>query len=379
MRLLQLPARWRFVLMSSALVVSLGIYWLGFPTTTFGGVLMLPLVLAAWLFGWRGGLLCLASISLLLGMSYSVAFGKLFWSSAWALPFLMGTLSGLAVCLIVGSLRRMTNALLSAKHEIARTEQAYQQEHVQLLWKNEVLQNLSHELRTPLTQIQGYLELLVICQEQVDAATQARFITHAQQGCEELLNLITAVMEAEPVEGRPQPCHLSMFALQHEIQAVLAHFEPRFLKDYHLQLALPASLQVYADPRFVRQIVRNLLTNISKYTPAQTCITVSAAPHEQAGMICVRISDQGPGIPPEQQSLLFQRFVRLPRAAASKQPGTGLGLTICKQLVEAMGGRIWIESTGREGEGCCFAFTLASGPGTSAGRCEMSNGISDRR
>src|SRR5205807_8763089 len=83
--------------------------------------------------------------------------------------------------------------------------------------------------------------------------------------------------------------------------------------------------------------------------------------HGQADMIRVRVRDQGPGIPLEQQPLLFRRFVRLPNAADSMQPGSGLGLAICKQLVEAMGGVIWVESTGRNGEGCCFSFTLMSG------------------
>jgi signal transduction histidine kinase len=113
--------------------------------------------------------------------------------------------------------------------------------------------------------------------------------------------------------------------------------------------------------------MRNLLTNACKYTPAGTPITVSAAPlgaaehpRGQAGMVCVRVRDEGPGILPEQQARIFERFVRLPDTAASAQPGSGLGLAICKQLVEAMGGTIWVESTGRAGEGACFSFALAN-------------------
>jgi signal transduction histidine kinase len=113
--------------------------------------------------------------------------------------------------------------------------------------------------------------------------------------------------------------------------------------------------------------MRNLLTNASKYTPAWTPIVVSAdpadeadQPGEQAGMVCVHVRDYGPGIPPEQQASLFQRFVRLPNATKGKQPGSGLGLAICKQLIEAMGGTIRVESSGKDGEGCCFTFTLVS-------------------
>ncbi len=373
LRLLRLPTRGRLVLVLGTLVVSLGLYGLAFPTTYLGGVLMLPLVLSAWLFGWQGGLLCVAGISLILGASYGVTFGGTFWSSAWFVQFVTGTLYGLAVCLTVGVLRRMTDALLGAQHTIARTEQAYQQEYALNEFKEQVLQNLDHELRTPLTQIQGYLELLETYQDQFDAATQARYIMYARSGCEELLSLIATALETTHASGAQQPLHLSIFSLQHEIQTVMAHLEPGFLQDYRFELDISESVQVHADPRFVRQIVRNLLANACKYTPAQTCITVSAAPasatnepHEQAGMICVRLSDQGPGIPLEQQPLLFQRFVRLPNAAGSTQPGSGLGLAICKQLVEAMGGSIWVESTGQNGEGCCFSFTLASGSASGA-------------
>src|SRR5215831_14754496 len=145
--------------------------------------------------------------------------------------------------------------------------------------------------------------------------------------------------------GVKPPLHLQVFSLRHEVQTVVAHFDPRMLQDYHLGLDLPELLLVRADPSFVRQIMRNLLANACKYTPPRTNITVSATPwspkdgqQAHTSMICVRVSDEGPGIPPEQQPLLFQRFVRLPNAAASALPGTGLGLAICKQLVEVMGG-----------------------------------------
>jgi signal transduction histidine kinase len=366
LRLLRMPTRRRLVLVLGTLVVSLGFYALAFPATYLGGVLLLPLVLCAWLFGWQGGLLCIAGIVLIVGASYEVSFGGTFWSSVLFVSFVTRILYGLAVCLAVGVLRRMTDTLLDAQHKITQTEQAYQQELTLNQLKDQALQDISHELRTPLMQIQGYLDLLTTWQERLDCATQAHFIAQAQNGCDELLSLIETVLGSAP-EAKP-PLHLQVFSLRHEVQTVVAHFDPRMLQDYHLDLDLPELLLVRADPRFVRQIVRNLLTNACKYTPPRTNITVSAAPwlpkdaqQAHTSMICVRVCDEGPGIPPEQLPLLFQRFVRLPHAAASKQPGTGLGLAICKQLVEVMGGSIWVESTGQNGEGCCFSFTLASG------------------
>lgn len=367
LRLLSLPTWRRLFLVLGTLAVSLGLYRLEFPDTYFGWALALPLVCAAWLFGWRGGLLCVAGLTLALGVRYELTLGSVFWRSTSFASLLTVTLYGLVACLAVGALRHVTGALFDERQNIARLQQAYQQEHALNEWKDQALQDLNHELRIPLTQTDGYLELLETYQGELDAATQACFIAFARSGCEELLNLTRTAMETIQAPGTQQPVHARVFSLRQEVHMALAHCEPRLLQDHPVALDIAESMKVYADACFVRQIMRNLLTNACKYTPAQTHIVVSAAsmnttdhPLGQAGMFCVRVRDNGPGIPPEQQASLFQRFVRLPNATASAQPGSGLGLAICKQLVEAMGGTIWVESTGRNGEGSCFSFTLAS-------------------
>jgi signal transduction histidine kinase len=370
LRLLHLSVRKRLVLVLGALVVSLGLYGLAFPATTLGGILVLPIILCAWLFGWRGGLLCVAGITLLLGSWYGMAFDETFWSSAWFVPFVLGTLSGLAVCVTVGLLRRLTDALRSAWQAAEHAEHAYEQAYTLNVLRDQALQNLRHEISTPLTQIMGYLELLETYRDHYDADAQAHFLASARDGCEELMSLAQTALATEQDPGAQHLLHLCAFSLRLEMQRMLAHFEPRFLQERQVELEIAEAVQVHADPHFVRQVVRNLLTNACKYTPTRVPLRVSAArlsatdhPHGRADMICVRVIDKGPGIPPELQSQLFQRFVRLPNATASAQPGSGLGLAICKQLVEAMGGSIWVESTGRTGEGCCFAFTL---PGDNA-------------
>lgn len=376
LRLLSLPTGRRLALVLATLAVSLGLLGLcglAFPATYFGWALVLPLVCAAWLFGWRGGLLCVAGLTLALGVGYELTLGSAFWRTTPFASFLTVTLYGLVACLAVGALRRVTDALLDERQSVARLQQACQQEHALNEWKDQALQDLNHELRIPLTQTDGYLELLETYQGELDAATQARFIAFARSGCEELLNLTRTAMETIQASGTQQPVHASVFSLRHEVHTALASCEPRLLQDHPVELGIAESMQVYADARFVRQIMGNLLTNACKYTPARTHIMVSAAPISatdhplgQPGMICVRVRDEGAGIPPEQHARLFQRFVRLPNATASAQPGSGLGLAICKQRVEAMGGTIWVESTGRDGEGSCFSFTLASGPLSSA-------------
>jgi signal transduction histidine kinase len=124
---------------------------------------------------------------------------------------------------------------------------------------------------------------------------------------------------------------------------------------------------VRADRQFLHQILVNLLSNAFKYTPGGTTITISAEPYvpapengtrETAPKVLVCVQDAGPGIPPEDIPLLFGKFVRLKRDMVGSVRGTGLGLYICKQMVENMGGRIWVESTGIPGEGSRFCFTL---------------------
>jgi len=112
-------------------------------------------------------------------------------------------------------------------------------------------------------------------------------------------------------------------------------------------------------------VLRNLLSNAFKYTPPRTTVRVIATRFDPAiqcpdgiSEACICVQDAGPGIPPEDIPLLFGKFVRLKRDLASSIRGTGLGLYISKQLVEAMGGSIWVESAGVAGQGSRFYFTL---------------------
>lgn len=359
--LLSLPKQFHLGLSLGMLFFSLSLTMLLFPVTPSGFLLVLPIALASWLFGWRGSFLSVGTITLILFGDYTLTLGGALWTSAMLVPFIAGTLTGCCIGLIVAALRHMTDLLLETQHHATRTYLAYQHEQLLSQLKEQALMSLSHELRTPLTQIQGYLELLELCQGQLDSDTLASYFSGAQGGCTEMLSLINTVLEAASTSIACQSAP-GTFSLKHEIQTVIAHFDPRLLAEHNLRLAIPDVYQVRGDQRFVRQIMRNLLANAFKYTPPSTSITISATPVWERGKearICVRVQDQGPGITPDQQALLFQRFVRLPNEYTKKTPGTGLGLFLCKQLTEAMGGKIWVESTGQSGKGCCFAFTLA--------------------
>ena len=119
---------------------------------------------------------------------------------------------------------------------------------------------------------------------------------------------------------------------------------------------IDAQLIVKADPMRLRQIILNLVNNALKYSPPGTSLEIAA--YRQNSCVVFALHDYGLGIPIEEQSHLFERFVRLERDLNSPVRGAGLGLYICKQLVEAMGGHIWVESSGQRGEGSVFLFTL---------------------
>jgi len=352
--LLRLSFRMRLGLVGVLLLLTLSIVWVRFPTPSLDFILIFPLVLACWLFRWRGGFLCLGLVIVVEYIHYNLHFGSTFWSSVWGMFLVTRIVAGTLMCLVIAGLRHMTDALMKAQHT---SEQAHLLNEV----KDQVLYSLSHELRTPLTQVLGYLDLIEHYHGQLDAETQTQYIMYARSGCEEVLDLLSNVLETARTSTSARPLHLQTFVLHHELQSILKHLDPYLLAEHPVTLALSESLQVYAEPRFVRQIVRNLLTNAFKYTPAHTPIQIQARPDTQPELLCVQISDAGPGIAVEDQALLFQPFVRLKNASTGYIPGTGLGLAICKQLTEAMGGRIWVESRGRKGEGCCFSFTLRLG------------------
>jgi signal transduction histidine kinase len=231
--------------------------------------------------------------------------------------------------------------------------------------KDQILLDVSNELRTPLTEVYGYLELLTEYNDQLDHATQAIFLKRAIGGCGELQMLINDVLETVRTDNQPQMPHLQDILVIQAVKEVIELFDMRTLQNYDLQIAVSETLIVRADSQYLRRILRNLLSNAFKYIPSQTALLVDATlvSSTPAGVlsspsVCIRVKDSGPGIPPDDISLLFEKFGRLNRDASSSIRGVGLGLYISKQLVQAMDGHIWVESSGIAGQGSRFCFTL---------------------
>lgn len=228
--------------------------------------------------------------------------------------------------------------------------------------KDQFMVTASHELRTPLTAVQGYLELLVQYGNAVSVEQQREFLLKAQHACEELVLLLNNVMDANRLEidAGIRPAQLQCVHVREEVYGVIALIEPQLtLEQRKVQVNIPASLAVRADPVRFKQVLLNLSVNALKYSPPTTPIAFSAhIVRNPVPGVVVSVIDKGNGISPQDQDRLFQRFIRLEQDLNSSVRGSGLGLYISQRLVEAMDGKIWVESRGIPGEGSQFNVQL---------------------
>jgi signal transduction histidine kinase len=259
----------------------------------------------------------------------------------------------------------LRGANLQLEEQAAQVEAAYNQQVLLNELKDDFLLNVNHELRTPLTAIYGFLDLLREYHGQLDSSKELTLINQAVHGCEELQQLVNNVLDTLQGDFKEKGPASEVFSIATLAGEVLNLFEPQKKLDYHINMIIPEDLFVMADKQYVRQILINLLSNAFKYAPVHTPVEISAQIYDHSTaketvqpLVCITVQDAGPGIPPSEAPLLFGKFVRLKRDLVGSVRGTGLGLYISKQLVEAMGGSIWVESSGIVGQGSRFSFTL---------------------
>jgi signal transduction histidine kinase len=339
-------------------------------------IFAIPVALAAWMFRPRVASIAIGCIFLMLIIVNTRAVGSLAWSFPLTLTFICGALASIIVAFSIGFLRHALNVADAAHRQSqkaeVRTSISYKREQHLNELKDQFLTNVSHELRTPLTEVRGYIELLQAHHEQLEPATQTAFLDRALLGCNDLQEQVSNILDAMKIGSDVRPPHLEVVLISKLAHETLVDADVWSQVKHPLHLDIPETLAVWADQQQLRQVLRNLLSNAFKYSPPQTPVTIGAASSnidgedmETSSYVCISIQDTGPGIMPDDIPLLFQKFVRLERDLAGPIRGSGLGLYISKQLVEGMGGRIWVQSTGVPGQGCCFRFTLhqaAHGP-----------------
>jgi signal transduction histidine kinase len=222
--------------------------------------------------------------------------------------------------------------------------------------KSEFVAVVSHEIRTPLTSVKGAIELLSDDRYFQNSEQQAKLLAIAHANAERLLVLINDILDFSKLESASLPMTFESQRLEPIIEQAV-HNLRTLIEEHriHLEMVLAPSLpQLELDAVRIAQVITNLLSNAIKFSPDDGRIEVSADTTE--GMVRVSVRDHGEGIAPQDLPKLFRKFSQIDSSATRKAGGTGLGLVICRGIVEQHGGKIWVESTA--GQGSTFHFTL---------------------
>lgn len=225
--------------------------------------------------------------------------------------------------------------------------------------RQDFVANVSHEFRTPLTAIQGFAETLLSGALE-DPANRRRFVEIIREHATRLARLTEDLLKLSRIEAGQLKLEFRPVAVAPLIESCV---ETAHLKAVPRQLALRVNLPealppVRGDSNSLQEVLQNLLDNALQYTPAGGKIDVSAACSH--GSVIVTVADTGIGIPQAEQERIFERFYRVDAARSREAGGTGLGLSIARHIMEAHGGRLWVESAVAEGSRFHFSIPVAS-------------------
>jgi PAS domain S-box-containing protein len=220
--------------------------------------------------------------------------------------------------------------------------------------KDDFIGLVSHELRSPMTVITGAINTLLTEAERLSPEETRQLLKDAAVESELLSHLLANLLELSRAQAERLVLHAEAIDVKRVIQDAIEGVK-RQSSVHKFILSIPRKLPpLYADPLRLERILYNLMENAVKYSPQGGKIRVSVKPEKRH--LLIGVSDQGIGISPAEQSKLFAPFQRLGEFRPEGVRGVGLGLLVCRRLVEAHGGRIWVES--KLGRGSTFFFTL---------------------
>ncbi len=242
---------------------------------------------------------------------------------------------------------RLYSESLQARSELQRSNQS----------KDEFLGLVSHELRTPITSIYGGARFLHLRAAKVDERTRDELILTMEQESEKLYRLVENLLALARMElGSEIPMEPVLLGVLAEKAANAfrsSHKEREVIVENEAQ-----GVMAIGEPTYVEQVIQNFLSNAEKYSPPEEPISIKVTVDIRSKAVMVRVRDRGPGVPPDEIGLIFDSFYRS-STTSGKAPGKGLGLTVCKRLVEAQGGKIWARHRRQGGLEVGFSLPLA--------------------
>ncbi|TMK85745.1 MAG: PAS domain S-box protein [Actinobacteria bacterium] len=248
---------------------------------------------------------------------------------------------------IIAGREGRTKAIVIVVHDVTAEREAEQ-------LKADFVATISHELRTPLTPLKGFLSSLI--EGTIDDGSDARreYYRIMLRQANRLERLVTELLEVSRIEsnsglGTTYPVDLSS-PLVEQIRTFAEEHPAR-----SIELEAPERpVLVDADPSRIGLVSSNLIANALKYSPADKPVRVNLSVEDHRATVSIR--DEGPGIPPSEHERIFDRFYQIENHLTRPSGGVGLGLYICRRLVEGMGGRLWVDS--KPGQGSTFSFSL---------------------
>jgi signal transduction histidine kinase len=227
--------------------------------------------------------------------------------------------------------------------------------------KDDFVSTVTHELRTPLTSIRAFTQILHEDPE-IELEQRKKFLGIITKESERLTRLINQVLDVSKIESGKVEWQAASVDMREVISDTVTAMSQVF-QERHIEVDVKAPDQVSAvsaDVDRIIQVMLNLLSNAVKFCePGKGRIEIALS--EQAGDLRVDVRDNGPGIDPEDQAVIFDKFRQVGDTLTDKPHGSGLGLHISRKIVEHFGGRLWVEST--PGRGARFSFTLPTGAG----------------
>jgi signal transduction histidine kinase len=227
--------------------------------------------------------------------------------------------------------------------------------------KDEFVSTVSHELRTPLTSIRAFSEILR-ANPQIASEERQKFLDIIVKETERLTRLINEVLDLAKIESGRMEWHIDAHDLRELIDHALASVSQLFReRQIVLERTLPAhAAHAAVDRDRLIQVLINLLSNAANFTPTGGRVEIRLVSASSDWRI--EVADSGPGIPPEHLERVFDKFYQVDDSGGGRPKGTGLGLTICRRIIEYLGGRIWAES--EPGKGATFLLVLPEHRGT---------------